>query len=85
MQIVEEGQSFYLHLTLGQAVQKAATTLVTTELLGKAEVPGVLFENPDGSPLTIDTDYFGKSRNAARPTAGPFENPVAGPLILKVW
>ena len=83
--VVEEGRSVYLHLTLGQAVQKSSTTLVTTELLGKAKIPGLPFENPDGSPLKIDTDYFGKRRNEASPTAGPFENPGAGPLTLKVW
>ena len=58
---------------------------MTTELLGKAKIPGLPYENPDGSPLKIDTDYFGKRRNEASPTAGPFENPGAGPLTLKVW
>ena len=85
VKVVEEGRNVYLHLTLGQAVQKANTTLVTTELLGKAKIPGLPYENPDGSPLKIDTDYFGKKRNEASPTAGPFENPGAGPLTLKVW
>jgi len=83
--VVEEGRNVYLHLTLGEAVKKSNTTLVTTELLGKAKIPGLAFENPDGSPLTIDSDYFGKPRNEASPTAGPFENPGAGPLTLKVW
>ncbi|NQT21633.1 MAG: right-handed parallel beta-helix repeat-containing protein [Planctomycetes bacterium] len=85
VRVVEEGRNVYLHLTLEQAVEKSSTTLVTTELLGKAKIPGLPFENPDGSPLKIDTDYFGKRRNEASPTAGPFENPGAGPLTLKVW
>jgi alpha-N-arabinofuranosidase len=82
---VEEGRNVYLHLTLAQPVQKSSTTLVTTQLLGKAKVPGLPFENPDGSPLKIDTDYFGNRRNEASPTAGPFEDPGADPLTLKVW
>ena len=85
VRVVEEGRNVYLHLTLGQAVQKSNTTLVTTALLGKAKIPGLPFENPDGSPLKIDTDHLGKRRNEATPTAGPFENPGAGPLTLKVW
>jgi alpha-L-arabinofuranosidase len=85
VRIVEEGRSVYLHMTLGQAVQKADTKLVTTELLGKAKVSRLPYENPEGSPLRIDTDYFGKKRNQTRPTPGPFENPGAGPLVLKVW
>ena len=64
--------------------RNAATTLVTTDLLGKAKIPGVPYENPDGSALKIDTDYFGKPRNETNPTAGPFENPGTGPLTLKV-
>ena len=83
--IVEEGDSVYLHLTLGPGLQKATTTFVTTELLGKARIPNLAYENPDGSPLEIDADYFGKKRNAAKPAAGPFENPAAGELKLKVW
>jgi alpha-N-arabinofuranosidase len=57
---------------------------VTTELLGKAKIPELPYENPDGSPLKIDTDYFGKQRNEANPTPGPFENPGQGDLTLKV-
>jgi hypothetical protein len=47
--------------------------LITSDILGKARVPDARFENPDGSSLTIDIDYFGKKRNANKPNAGPFE------------
>jgi alpha-N-arabinofuranosidase len=85
VRVVEQGRNVFLHLNLGQAVQKSGTRLVTTELLGKARIPGLPYENPDGSPLKIDVDYFGKPRSAAGPAAAPFENPGAGPLTLKVW
>jgi alpha-L-arabinofuranosidase len=58
---------------------------VTTELLGKPKIPGLAYENPDSSPLKISTDYFGKLRSKPNPTAGPFEQPDAGDLKLKVW
>jgi len=74
-----------LQLTYVPAVQQAKTTPVTTELLGQAKIPGLPYENADGSPLKIDSDYFGKPRNAANPTPGPFENPGQGMLELKVW
>lgn len=83
--IVEEGDGAYLQLTLGQAVQNAVTTRVTTGLLGKAKISGLAYENADGSPLTIDSDYFGKKRSETRPSAGPFENPGQTDLKLKVW
>jgi hypothetical protein len=83
--IVEQGDRAYLLLNLDPAVKKAATKLVSTELLGKAKVSGLAYENPDGSPLVLDTDYFGKKRKPAAPFPGPFENPGEGDLKLEVW
>ena len=74
-----------LHLTLDEAVRQTKTKPVTTELLGKARIPQLPYENPDGSPVRIDTDYFGKKRTQANPTPGPCENPGTPPLKLKVW
>ena len=85
IQVVDEGDSVYLHLTLGEAASRATTALVTADLLGKARIPGLPYENADGSPVIIDTDYLGKKRNATKPLAGPFENPGPGNLKLKVW
>jgi len=83
--IVEEGDGVFLRLTVGPELKQAATKLVTTELLGKAAVSKAGYENPDGSPLTVDTDYFGTKRQATTPCPGPFENPGQGDLRLKVW
>ena len=85
VELVEEGANVYLRFSPGDALPKAATTRVTTSLLGKAKVSGVGYENPDGSPLGIDSDYFGKKRSESNPTAGPFENPGPGPVRIKVW
>ena len=85
LKLVEEGQTVQLHLDPGEAWRNPAATLVTTELLGKAKLPQLPFENPDGSPLSVDTDYFGKKRSETNPTPGPFENPGSGPLMIKVW
>ena len=84
-EIVEEGDRAYLRVNLDAAMQKAATRLISTELLGKAKISGLPYENPDGSPVVIDTDFFGKKRSSAAPSAGPFENPGQGDLKLKVW
>jgi hypothetical protein len=85
IEIVEQGENVYLYITLDKSFMSLNNKLVTTTLLGKAMIPGQAFENPDGSPLTIDTDYFGRKRNEANPSAGPFENPGDGELKLKVW
>ena len=83
--IVEEGDRVFLVMTLGPEAAKPATQLVNTALLGKAKVPGLAYENPDGSPIVINTDYLGKARSVSKPSAGPFENPGQGSLRLKVW
>jgi len=83
--IVEQGAAVYLCWMPGPDVRKAATALVTTARLGKAATPGLPYENPDGTPLRVDTDYFGAPRNAARPAPGPFENPGQDESRLMVW
>ena len=58
---------------------------MTSARLGKATISGCAFEKPDGSLITIGTDYFGKPRKTADPTPGPFEAPWTGTLTMKVW
>ena len=84
-EIMEDGDRVYLRLNLGAEVQKATTQLVNTELLGRAKVPGLPYENADGSPIIIDTDYFDKKRSGARPVPGPFGDLGQGEQKLKVW
>jgi len=80
-----EDAHFYLRATFGDALTKGDNRkLITSELLGKASVPGMSFANPDGSPISITEDYFGTKRNPSNPTPGPFENIGPEPLKLKV-
>ncbi len=44
--------------------------LMTTETLSKAIVPGLPFENVDGSALRINKDYSGKKRDIRNPSPG---------------
>lgn len=85
IRLVEEGGQVVLHLTLGKSLPQAATTFVTTELLGRAKIPGLPYVNPDDSPLRINTDYLSKRRSQTRPTPGPFEKLGEGDLRRRVW
>ncbi|MBW7988870.1 MAG: DUF1565 domain-containing protein [Planctomycetes bacterium] len=85
VKVVGKGDSVFLHITLDDSWYALDNRLVTTSLLGRAKIPNAAFENPDGTALKINTDYFGKKRNEANPSAGPFENPGEGKLTLKVW
>ena len=46
-------------------------SMVDTERLGMAFEPEERYENPDGTPITFDTDYYGDRRGEGFP-AGPF-------------
>ncbi len=56
----------------------------TTELLGSAKTPNAIFENPNGTSLKIDIDYFGNMRYDNNNTTGPFINLDKGKVVLKV-
>jgi alpha-N-arabinofuranosidase len=84
IRLVENPDGFYLDLTLDPPYGGRPRRLVTTSLLGKAAIPDLPYERPDGSPLRIDRDYFGKARKTSDPTPGPFEAPGQGRLELKV-
>ena len=73
-----------LTMTVDKSWTEKTRSLVTTELLGKAKIPGLPYVHPDGTPCRIDTDYFGKQRNPANPFPGPFELPQGGRVELKV-
>jgi len=85
LRLLEKTDGIYLEMSLDKACAQQPRPLVTTELLGKAKTPALPYEQPNGSPYHIDTDYFGKKRNETNPSVGPFENPGEGKLKLKVW
>ena len=53
--------------------------------MGKAQIPDQRFENPDGTKIVVDKDYFGKKRNLENPLCGPFNLNKWGSIRLKVW
>jgi len=86
IKLVEEKDSVRLHITLDKTwAENQSRRLVTTELLGRAKIPDLSYEQSDGSPYRIDTDYSGERRNKANPFPGPFELPKGGRQVLKVW
>ncbi len=86
IRLVEKADGWHLELTLDQGWAGQRTRqLVTTALLGKAAIPNLPYERPDGTPLRITADYFGQQRNGSNPAPGPFEQLGPGRLDLKVW
>jgi len=85
IRLVEQGSGVTLTLTAPGLPTGFKTKTVTTALLGRAVVPEEGFENPDGSPLTIDTDYLGNPRPGDPPAPGPFARLPAGTQSWPVW
>jgi len=84
--LVVEGNAVYLDIAWDPDWLKAPKRkLVTTEVLGRAIVPGLPFENTDGSPVRVDTDYLGRKRNIVHPSPGPLEIVGSGRQRIKVW
>lgn len=84
--LVDKDGSMFLDMTLPEGWAGPRTrSSVTTDLLGKTAISQLPFEQPDGMPLSLDTDYFGKPRNGANPTPGPFEALGDGKLSFKVY
>ncbi|MHB1036856.1 MAG: right-handed parallel beta-helix repeat-containing protein [Pirellulales bacterium] len=86
IRLVEKPDGMHLEITLDKAwASEHGRKLVTTELLGKASIPQLPYERPDGRPLRIRRDYFGKPRSETNPAPGPFEELGAGRVDLKVY
>jgi len=60
-----------LHTNLYNFLPQRDSQTISTALLGEAFEPEQRFEQPDGSPIVFDKDYFGYHRNI-NPLCGPF-------------
>ncbi len=82
MELIADETGGRLVLTLPE-LPETRRQLVTTELLGKAKVPGLPYEDVDGSALAIQTSYFGLQRSEI--VAGPFETLGDVRTEIKLW
>jgi hypothetical protein len=85
LKLIEKGDDVYLHFSSDPAYAAHRANFINTEMLGKAKIPKAPFDNPDGTPLTINTDYFDRYRSGKTTLVGPFSEVKPGNVILKVW
>ena len=60
-----------LKTNLYEAIREFRAGMIHTDTLGEAFEPEQKFENPDGTPITFDRDYFGNHRGL-QVLPGPF-------------
>lgn len=82
----EEQDGVWIDITVGEAVaaEEACAPLVGTADLGEPRIAEERYENPDGTPLTVDRDILGAPR-AARSACGPFAHLRPGHNTLEAW
>jgi len=86
IRLIEQADGFYLEGVFDAAWAAEQTrNLVTSELLGKAGIPDLPYEERDGSPVRIASDYFGSQRNVDNPFPGPFEISGHMKTPIKAW
>jgi alpha-N-arabinofuranosidase len=86
LKLLSKPDGVYLKMRFdGDWVKAEPHKLVTSELLGRTTIADLPYEQPDGGPIRIDTDYFGKQRDIGDPAPGPFAHPGKGETSLKVW
>lgn len=83
VKVMEEKDGIYLQFKNMNGLGSVKTKFVRGRELGQAGVSLEDFENPDGTELVIDRDYFGRPRDPEKPMVGPFEQPSA--RRIKVW
>ena len=83
--VTEDGQHVFVQSKALSKAHNPSTKLVTTELLGTAKISRLPYFYPDGTPIVIDTDYFGMKRAEKALLSGPFAKPVEATAKTKVW
>ena len=79
--IEQRADGFYLKTNVYDVLAKEDAGIISTDTLGMAFEPEERYENPDGSPITFNSDYFGNHR-AMTTIPGPFADKTSAGLRL---
>ena len=79
-----EADGVFLKLDLGGHAGEITARVIHSAILGEAFQPSARFENPDGTDLWIDEDFFGRKRVGERFMPGPFSDVVVGSEAIRV-
>ncbi len=71
VKLTEKSGNYTLDTNLYEFLPEFETGVISTETLGMAFEPEQKFENPDGTEIVFNEDYFGDHRGV-RPQPGPF-------------
>ena len=69
----QKNGKYILYTNIYDVIGEKRGAMITSDTLGEAFEPEQRFENPDGTDIRFDHDYFGNERGRM-PMAGPFEH-----------
>lgn len=73
VKLVNDNGKYTLDTNVVDLIKNFKVHMIDTNTLGKAFEPEECYENPDGTPITLDEDYFGNKRGL-NIIPGPFAN-----------
>lgn len=85
MKLEEKGGEWWLEIRLDPAWMEEKREMVESTRLGRAAIPDLPFETPEGDSFRIDSDYFGVRRSGDHPAPGPIGDWEEEVVRLKVW
>nr|MBP3599099.1 hypothetical protein [Eubacterium sp.] len=72
-ELSEEKNKVHVRIKDEELLGKAGSELLSADMLGTSYHAEMAYENPDGTNIVFDTDFFGKKRPVDNVTPGPFE------------
>lgn len=85
IKVIEEADGWYLYMNVKEDWQQRKRKLIHTAELGKAIIPGQLFERGTDIPKIFDTDYQGIKRDKKHQYPGAIEFGKGGMQKIKVY
>lgn len=82
--IIEKGEEVYLSCQLPDSFENIAGVIHSTQTLERVRMVDAEYENPDGSELILDTDFFDEKKTQSSPV-GPIALLKKGNNYIKVW
>jgi alpha-L-arabinofuranosidase len=77
---------WYLEFAIDKSWSEAQQRkTVTTELLGRVSVPDLPYEQYDGKPYLLDSDYLGAATDTKAPFPGPFALSSYDNQPIRIW
>lgn len=78
--LVEKDGQYTLQTNVYEVLGNYTTSIIDSDVLGEAFEPEERFENPDGSTIIFDRDYFGNHRSL-KAVPGPLQQQKQQPGI----